>query len=133
MSKADRSALMSRIRCTDTRPELRVKALANATGRAWRPNDPALPGKPDVAFHGAKLAVFMHGCFWHRHDCSAGRRTPATNPTFWADKFRANKRRDARYTRALRAAGWRTLVVWECRLRDAEAVARRMRRALCNS
>jgi DNA mismatch endonuclease (patch repair protein) len=77
------------------------------------------------------VAVFVHGCFWHRHDCAFGRKEPKTNKKFWADKFAANVRRDRRAARRLRAMGWRVLTAWECRLRrDPEAFKGRLRRAL---
>jgi DNA mismatch endonuclease, patch repair protein len=105
MTPERRSALMSRIRSTGTAPERALIRMAESAGRRFRPNDASLPGKPDLAFHGARLAVFAHGCFWHGHSCR-GQRAPKSNEEFWRAKFDANKRRDRRAAKALRAMGW---------------------------
>ena len=127
MTKARRSALMRRIKGDGTGPELALRAAARATGRRFRPNDRSLPGSPDAAFHGAGLAVFVHGCFWHAHKGCQKARIPKTRTAWWRRKLDANVRRDARAVRRLRAAGWRTMTVWECGL---ERGCARLARAL---
>jgi DNA mismatch endonuclease (patch repair protein) len=77
-----------------------------------------LPGKPDIVFIGKKLAIFVHGCFWHGHDCRRGARTPKTNRDYWPQKIERNQRRDAENIAALQADGWRTLVIWECEIKN---------------
>ena len=108
-----RSTLMGRIRGKDTRPEMFVRRALHAKGYRFRIHVPDLPGKPDLVFSKRRAAIFIHGCFWHRHGCS---RTymPKTNVTFWQTKFTANVKRDRRHEEALVSAGWRVLIVWEC-------------------
>lgn len=131
LTKEARSALMARIRSSGTGPERTAERMARSLGARPVLNDRRLPGTPDMAFHGRRLAVFVHGCFWHRHGCPAGRRSPAVNRAFWEAKFEANARRDRRAVGALRRAGWRTMTVWECQLRRGpEAARRRLARAL---
>jgi DNA mismatch endonuclease, patch repair protein len=125
MTKAQRSRAMSRVRGRSTGPELTARAAAKDLGRPFKANDGTLPGSPDLAFHGERLAVFVHGCFWHRHSCPAGQRRPATNAAFWADKFAANVKRDGRAARSLRAAGWRVAILRECAMRRDPTYARR--------
>ncbi len=122
---------MSRIRARNTAPELALRKALRASGHTgYRLHYAKAPGKPDVTFVGAKVAVFVHGCFWHGCPHCALRK-PKSNTAFWTQKFEANKARDARKVRELRKAGWRVLTVWECRLKkNAEAEARRVARAL---
>lgn len=116
------SALMSRIRTKDTAPERAMRALLSGEGiKGYRLNHAATPGRPDIAFVGRKVAVFVHGCFWHGcPHCSP--RTPKSNSTWWKNKIGANKARDLRKTQALRNLGWSVTTVWECRLRATPAV-----------
>jgi DNA mismatch endonuclease (patch repair protein) len=108
--------MMSGIRGWDTQPELRLRRALHALGFRYRINDRLLPGKPDIVLprHGA--VIFVHGCFWHRHDRCRYATTPATRVEFWRSKFNANVERDARNLRDLRDAGWRVATVWECAL-----------------
>jgi len=92
-----------------------------------------LPGKPDIVYGPRRLAIFMHGCFWHGHDCKRGARAPKDNAAYWSAKIARNRTRDAANLKALRAAGWRTLVVFECALKDGPALDRRLRKALAAS
>ena len=130
LSPAERSERMSRVRAKDTRPELRVRQLAHRLGYRFRLHRADLPGRPDLAFIGRRKVVFVHGCFWHRHDCAAGRRLPKSRLDFWRTKLEANASRDAAIGERLKAEGWHPLVIWECETRDAELVEARLREFL---
>jgi len=117
---------MSRVRGRHTRPEITLRRLVFSLGYRYRLHDSRLPGKPDLVFAGRRKVIFMHGCFWHCHDCAKGKSTPARNEQFWKDKRAANVARDARTIESLSTAGWATLVVWECQLRDVEALTHRL-------
>lgn len=108
---------MSGIRGRDTKIELIVRKALHARGLRYRLHNRTLPGRPDMAFIGAKAAVFMNGCFWHGHDCPLFR-LPTSNTEFWQTKIGANRARDIRSLEALHALGWRTAVVWECAMRN---------------
>ena len=113
---AQRSYNMSRIRSRDTKPELQLRRALHAAGLRYRLHDRSLAGTPDLVFSGPRVAVFVHGCFWHGHDCALGV-MPGTRSGFWEDKIRRNRVRDEASEAALLAAGWRVLTVWECALR----------------
>ena len=108
-------------RSVDSQPEVLLRtAIWGAGLRGYRKNPKGLPGRPDLVFTRRKLAVFVHGCFWHRcPKCS--RSSPRTNALFWSEKFRANVERDARNSEALEALGYRVLVIWECELKESLA------------
>ena len=108
-----RSALMSRIRSKDTKPELVVRRLLHGLGYRYLLHDRRLPGTPDLVFPSRKKVVMVHGCFWHGHSCPRGFR-PSSNVAFWAKKIDGNKRRDQKHLCSLQALGWDVLVVWEC-------------------
>ncbi|MGH7015460.1 MAG: very short patch repair endonuclease [Caulobacteraceae bacterium] len=110
----DRRELMSRVRQRDTGPELVVRRTLHALGFRYRLNVKGLPGSPDLVFHSRRLAVFVHGCFWHRHPHCRLTTTPKARAHFWAEKFEANQARDARDQAKLRESGWRVHVIWEC-------------------
>ncbi len=114
-----RSFNMSRIAGRDTRPEMLVRRMIHAAGFRYRLHVKDLPGKPDLVFPRARLALFVHGCFWHMHRCRYGKPAPATNREFWAVKRRGNAERDKRNRAALRKAGWCVAEIWECHTRDA--------------
>jgi DNA mismatch endonuclease (patch repair protein) len=124
-----RSRIMSRIRSKDTKPELAVRRMLHGMGYRFRLHRKDLRGKPDIVLPKYRTAIFVHGCFWHSHSCMKGRR-PASNAEFWNDKFSRNKRRDAANLKALRAAGWQCLVLWECHIRDSESLHRKLATAL---
>ena len=109
---------MSRIRGKDTAPEMTVRRLLHAAGLRYRLHRRDLPGRPDVVLPRHAAAVQVHGCFWHGHACPLFR-LPSTRTEFWQAKIEANRRRDAAAEAALRAMGWRTLIVWECSLKGA--------------
>jgi DNA mismatch endonuclease (patch repair protein) len=121
-----RSALMRAIKAQDTLPERRVRSLLHALGDRFRLHRRDLPGTPDIVLPGRRCAVFVHGCFWHAHACRVGR-TPVSRPEYGIPKLQANRARDARQAAGLEAAGWRVMVVWECALRDPDALARALR------
>lgn len=125
-----RSAVMARVRAKHTGPELRVRRLLTRLGLRYRLHRRDLPGSPDVAFIGRRTALFVHGCFWHGHDCRRGARTPRQNAAYWVAKLARNRARDAEVQARLDALGWRSLLVWECELRDEAALATRLAAAL---
>jgi DNA mismatch endonuclease (patch repair protein) len=109
-----RSEIMRAVPRTRTAPEQRVTALLRTLGYRYRTNRKNLPGSPDIVLRDASVAIFVHGCFWHRHECRAGRSTPTSNQQFWLRKFRENRSRDRRQCKALREMGYRVVVSWEC-------------------
>ncbi|MCZ7558536.1 MAG: very short patch repair endonuclease [Bacteroidia bacterium] len=117
VTKEVRSRNMSRIRSEDTTPELIVRRLIHRAGYRYRLHHRDLPGRPDLTFSSLKKAIFVHGCFWHRHSCSNGTVVPATRTEFWLEKFRTNVARDAAALQQLRLNGWTVLIVWECETR----------------
>lgn len=129
LTAAQRSARMSRIRGSDTKPELRFATQLSKTRFAFKRNEVSLLGKPDFVFPKYKVAVFVHGCFWHAHECQKGR-IPGSNGKFWSDKFLRNKQRDRRVARKLRLLGWSVLTVWECRIKTDVACAREANRVV---
>lgn len=123
---------MGRVRNKDTKPELVVRRLTHSMGYRYRLHSGKLPGRPDMVFAGRRKVILVHGCFWHRHrevtgDACPLTRTPKSRLDFWGPKFEANKERDERNQGKLREAGWDYLVVWECQLRDIDALAGRIR------
>lgn len=122
-----RSWNMSRIRGQDTGPELVLRSLLHRAGFRFRLHAKQLPGRPDIILPRYRTAIFVHGCFWHRHPGCRNATTPSTRREFWQAKFDGNISRDARNQAELEAAGWTVLTVWECELKaDAEGVARRL-------
>lgn len=120
----DRSALMSRVKAKDTKPELRVRRSAHGLGYRYRLHRRDLPGSPDLVFPGRRKALFVHGCFWHRHQGCRKTTMPKTRAKFWQRKFDDNVRRDERVIAALRELGWDVLVVWECETLDEDLLRR---------
>jgi DNA mismatch endonuclease (patch repair protein) len=127
VSPARRSEIMARVRSKDTGPELIVRRLVHALGYRYRLHRIDLPGKPDMVFVGRRKVVFVHGCFWHGHRGCARARIPAANRQYWDTKIARNKARDRERTNALRRAHWGVLTLWECQLRDARQLERRIR------
>ncbi len=123
-----RSFNMSRIRGKDTKPELIVRQVCHALGLRFRLHKKDLPGKPDLVFARHRTVIFVHGCFWHSHDCRYGRVKPKTRAEFWAEKRDRTVQRDAENQAALTAAGWRVLVYWECQIRSSDDLPERIRR-----
>lgn len=112
-----RSAVMRRVRGRDTGPELAVRRILRAAGIGYRLGGGGLPGRPDLVMKGRRTAVFVHGCFWHGHDCARGGRQPKANAAYWTAKIDRNRARDAAAHSALESAGWRVVTVWECAMK----------------
>lgn len=126
----DRSAVMRAVKSRDTAPERVVRAILRPIAPGYRLHRADLPGKPDIVYAGRKLAIFVHGCFWHGHDCARGARSPKTNAAYWQAKIARNRARDAKTLAAYAAMGWRALVVYECELKDRERLHSRLKGAL---
>ena len=122
-SPEKRSAVMRRVRGRDTTPELKVRRILREAGIGYRLGGCGLPGRPDLVMKGRRIALFVHGCFWHGHDCPRGARQPKTNAEYWSAKIGRNRVRDARTTGELTDAGWTVLVVWECEMKTATFAA----------
>jgi DNA mismatch endonuclease (patch repair protein) len=112
-----RSAVMRAVKDRDTTPEVAVRRILRAAGIGYRLGGAGLPGRPDLVMKGRRVAVFVHGCFWHGHDCARGARAPKANADYWASKIGRNRTRDDAVVAALGAAGWRVVTVWECGLK----------------
>jgi DNA mismatch endonuclease (patch repair protein) len=117
LTPSARSALMSRIRGKNTKPELVVRSTLHRLGYRYTLHPAHIPGHPDLTFPARSKVIFVHGCFWHGHDCAHGRRRPGSNVEFWERKYRENRSRDARKQAALKVLGWNVLVVWECEVK----------------
>lgn len=115
--------MMSGIRGKNTRPEVVVRKALFTAGYRFRLHRRDLPGRPDVAMPGRKIAVFVHGCFWHMHTGCKNSKLPSTRPEFWRAKLVGNTERDQAAIRELLASGWRVLVCWECATRDSNIAA----------
>jgi DNA mismatch endonuclease, patch repair protein len=123
-SKAERSAIMARIRGADTRPEKTVRAFLRESGFRLQLNAALLPGKPDILIRDRRTAVFVNGCFWHGHSGCKRATIPVTRANFWRNKIAGNVRRDRRNQAALRKLGWRVVTVWQCQLTSKKIAAR---------
>ncbi|WP_299004214.1 DNA mismatch endonuclease Vsr [uncultured Caulobacter sp.] len=128
--KEKRSAVMARVRSKDTSPEKAVRRILTGLGARYRLHRKDLPGNPDIVMPGRKLAIFVHGCFWHGHDCARGSRVPKANRDYWLGKVARNKARDEKAQEALRADGWAVETVWECELKDEPILTARLARRL---
>jgi DNA mismatch endonuclease (patch repair protein) len=121
---------MRAVKSRDTGPERAVRALLRPIAPGYRLHRGDLPGRPDVVYAGRRLVIFVHGCFWHGHDCHRGARVPKANAAYWRAKIARNRARDARTLVAYSAMGWRALVVYECELKDKAALSARLAAAL---
>lgn len=127
ISAAARSLMMARVGRRDTTPEIIVRSVAHRLGLRFRVCVHNLPGSPDLVFARHKVVLFVHGCFWHHHDCPRGT-TPKSRTDYWLAKFARNQARDHRNRSELRRAGWRVVEIWECETRDPPRLARKLRR-----
>ena len=118
---------MRAVKSRDTSPELAVRAVLRKFAPGYRLHRKDIAGKPDIAYVGRKRAIFVHGCFWHGHACARGARMPKANAEYWRAKITRNITRDARHQEALAAQGWQALVVWECELKDRDALEKKLR------
>jgi DNA mismatch endonuclease, patch repair protein len=130
VSLEKRSEVMRSVRSKDTRPELIVRKVAHSLGFRFRVNVRDLPGCPDLAIKSRKKAIFVHGCFWHRHQNCRRATTPQSNHEYWSKKFAGNIERDDRTMAAYRAMGWEPFVIWECELGNRKVLADRIARYL---
>lgn len=121
VSPAVRSRMMSGIRGKNTRPEMFIRRALHARGFRYRLHRSGLPGKPDLVFATRRAVIFVHGCFWHGHDCPLFRQ-PSTRPDFWREKIESNRVRDERVKAELAVLGWRQLDIWECALKGRGAL-----------
>lgn len=118
VSPERRSEMMRGIRSKGTSPERAVRSHLHALGLRYRLHAHDLPGSPDIVFRSKKVAIFVHGCYWHRHESCRLAYIPKSRKAFWESKFQANVERDRRVLKELRAMGWTVIVVWECEVRD---------------
>lgn len=123
-----RSALMSRVRQKDTRPELVVRGALRAMGIFYRVGVKDLPGRPDISNKRHRWVIFVQGCFWHHHTGCRRARLPKRNREFWSEKFRQNRSRDATSVRALLSMGYRVLLIWECTVLQRDRLQARLAR-----
>ena len=126
-SKAKRSEIMSRIKSRRTSIEERMASLLRKSHIKYRRNVKTLPGEPDLVIVGGKIAVFVHGCFWHGHKGCLRAKLPRSNTVYWKQKIERNEKRDRRTARLLRKKGWHVLTVWQCKLKNPERVMKRVR------
>jgi DNA mismatch endonuclease, patch repair protein len=122
VSSAKRSQMMSGIRGKDTKPEIAVRKAAHSLGYRFRLNRRDLPGSPDIVFPGRKTALFVHGCYWHRHEGCKRCYTPKSNIEFWERKFENNVSRDNRVQKELEQMGWQVAIVWECEVSSPDGL-----------
>ena len=123
---AKRSAVMAQVKSTNTQPERLIRRILTDLGARYRLHRKDLPGSPDVVMPGRRLAIFVHGCFWHGHDCARGARVPKANRDYWVAKVGRNRARDLVSQDALAALGWRVETIWECDLKDGAALTARL-------
>lgn len=118
-----RRHLMAQIGRENTAPEIAIRRAMHRAGLRFRLHPHNLPGRPDIVLPGRRLAIFVHGCFWHGHDCKAGR-VPKTRTEYWKRKFARNAERDADVNAALKEKGWTVVVIWECQVKQPDEVSR---------
>jgi DNA mismatch endonuclease, patch repair protein len=132
VTKAVRSRNMAQIRSTDTMPERRVRSIVHRLGYRFRLHYTGLPGKPDIVLPRLRKIIFIHGCFWHSHGCCRARRLPQSNQSYWLPKLNKTRKRDQVNKRALRAANWAVLTVWECELQQIVSLTSKLNHFLTN-
>ena len=120
VSKKKRSEMMSGIKGKDTNPEIATRKMMYKMGLRYRLHRKDLPGKPDIVLGTIKLAIFVHGCFWHRHNQCKYSYSPKTRVNFWEKKFKDNVKRDMNNRHALEELGWKSAVIWECQTKDPD-------------
>ncbi len=130
LSAAMRTRVMRSIQAKNTRPEMIVRRALWRLGARYRLHAKDLPGRPDIVMRKRRIAVLVHGCFWHLHEGCSLARMPRSRPDYWPGKLAGNKARDARNLSQLVSSGWRPEVIWECETRDPEGLERRIRKLL---
>ena len=132
ISPEKRSDVMRHVRSKDTKPEIKIRRALFALGYRYRIHQKELPGKPDIVFPRKKKVIFVHGCFWHGHNCAAGRNVPKSRTDYWIPKLEGNKMRDAEHLRKLKSDGWKIYTVWECQLRHMKKVIDKLQEFLAD-
>lgn len=127
MTLTTRSDIMRAVKSRDTKPEMMVRRMVHAMGYRYRLHRKDLPGKPDLVFPSRRKVIFVHGCFWHGHDCKRGARTPKTNRDYWQAKIQRNMVRDAQRRSELSQSGWAVLTIWECEIKESEILSDNIR------
>ena len=122
----ERSKNMAAIKSKNTNPEIKVRKLLHSLGYRFRLHKKELPGSPDIVLKKYKTVVFVHGCFWHRHKECKYATNPKTREEFWNKKFLSNIERDIKVRERIKAAGWKSIVVWECELKDIQKLKKRL-------
>lgn len=130
LTPEQRRKCMAAILCKNTRPELQVRRIVHALGFRYALHRTDLPGKPDIVLTRHNKIIFVHGCYWHRHNCSNGSAFPSTRAEFWKSKFEGNIKRDSANRKLLNNMGWRTIIVWECELKNQRRLATRLAKFL---
>lgn len=133
VSREKRSAMMAGIGSRNTKPELAVRRVAHKLGLRFRLHRRDLPGSPDLVFPKRKIAVFVHGCYWHRHSGCQYAYTPKSNVEFWLNKLQTNVDRDVRIKQELEGGGWNVIVIWECETKHDNTIAELLIRHVCNA
>lgn len=128
-SPSQRSEVMRRVRSTGTAPEIIVRRIVRRMGVKYRSCVESLPGKPDIVVNDQRKAIFVHGCFWHGHQCKAGK-LPRSNRSYWKSKQARNLTRDSRNAKALRSGGWKLMTLWECQMGSRQRLQSRLLRFL---
>lgn len=128
-TKQKRSEIMSKISGKETKPEVLVRKFLFANGFRFRKNDTRFPGKPDIVLPKYKTVIFIHGCFWHGHNCPAGK-LPETNKEFWEKKIRDNVLRDKKNIELLKNQGWRVITIWQCEIKNISTREKTFRKLL---
>lgn len=127
LSPLERSQRMARVKSKGTKPEMLVRRLVFSMGYRYRLHGSRLPGHPDMVFKGRRKVIFVHGCFWHRHEGCKLARLPKSRLDFWLPKLEGNRQRDAQKLEQLCEQGWKSLVIWECELKDLGSLEKRLR------
>jgi DNA mismatch endonuclease (patch repair protein) len=132
LTKEARSELMARVKSKDTLVEKTIRRLVFNMGFRYRLHRKDLPGSPDLVFSSRRKVIFVHGCFWHGHNCKAGRNKPASNMPYWNSKLIMNKARDKKNLKQLSSLGWASLIIWECEIRKIDYLTKLIKRFLNN-
>ncbi len=128
--RSKRSAIMRAVKARDTKPEKIVRRILRSIAPGYRLHRSDVPGKPDIAYLSRKQTIFVHGCFWHGHACARGARAPKNNSAYWSAKIERNRVRHRFIRGQLKRAGWRTLFIWECKLRNEAAIRTKLAKFL---
>lgn len=132
VNRAKRSLMMAAVHSRDTKPEIAVRKIVHSLGYRYRLHDRNLPGRPDLAFASRRKAIFVHGCFWHRHNRCKYATTPKTRTLYWQAKFHSNVVRDRGNRRDLKRLGWAVMTIWQCELKNPEKLTERLNEFLAS-